>query len=282
MRLTGIDLLTDGANIVSLGISEVGSAERYLLKAAVGLDAGDIVHKFYGFAQGSTTERFYNFKLTKRDIVLRIVLNPNYSVGQNISDLRDELYAAISANRSGLIDVMFKSGGAAAAKLVGYITKFEVPHFSKVPEVQITITCDDPMLRGITPMKVDIATLPTANPIVISDNESTAPHGFQMVCVFTAITPSFTIQSAEISPDWSFEVTPVTPFQVDDILLLSSEFGNKRLLVDDGSSIIQLMDRLTPGSVWPTIFRGNNEFWFPELANFDWVELTHYAAHWGV
>jgi hypothetical protein len=281
MRVTSVELFTDDQPILSLGFSRPESSDKYQIKAMVGLDADEIIRKFYAFGAG-TNRKFYNLKLTKRDLVLRIVLNPNYSIDESVSDVRDRIYAAISANRSSVVDVFFNSGGSAAGKLSGFITKLEVPHFSKEPELQITISCEDPMIRGHAPTVLKPAQLSNTNPVLIADSISNAPHGLSMNVEFTAVTTAFTIQSEASSPEWSFTVTPLTPFQIGDILHLSSEFASKNLYVDDGSSITYLMDRISPGSIWPTIFPGNNEFHFSQIANFDWIDVTHYAAFWGV
>lgn len=281
MRLTGIDLLTDGANLLSLNLAGVKSDERYLLKAWGGLDADEIVRQFSGFSQNSP-DRFYNYRIQKREIVLRIVFNPNFHIRETSADLRDELYAMIAANRSGLLDIHFNSGGGSVARLYGYVTKIEAAHFSKTPEALMTIRCDDGLFRGVVPNVVDTDSLATVNPIVISDNESTAPHGFFMTVAFTANADSFVIAEDSINPAWTFEVTPVLPFEVGDTLSFSSEFGARRLMTNKLGDEIQLMDRITPGSIWPLIYRGNNELYFSEIGNFDWIELAYFTAYWGV
>lgn len=281
MRVTGIELSSDNANVFSFGLNAVSMTDKYLAKTIIGLDADEVVHKFYGFGS-RTGSKFYNFSLTKREIVMRIVLNPNYSINESYSDIRDEMYRAISSSRGGLITLLMTAGGAAVATISGFITKFEVPYFSNIPELQITLRCDDPMLRAFNPIIMDVNDLSNSNPILVSDSLSTAPHGLALKCTFTAQTNTFVIQDQAADPDWVFTVTPLVPFPVGSSLYLSSEFGNKYLYVIAGGVTTYLMDRITPGSIWPVVFPGGNEFHFAQIANFTWDNITHYPAYWGV
>lgn len=281
MKITGVELAAGDTSAFTFQLTNVPQSDKYFVRAVVGLDADEIIHKFHTFG-ASSKKKFFNFTLPDRTVILRIGLNPNYSVNETFSDIRDDLYRAISANRSGMVDLYLLSAGGIAAVISGFFTKFEVPHTSETPEVQITIYCDNPILRAINPMVLDDTTLASSNPVNISDNLSTAPHGLVMEVAFTATTSQFTVQDVETDPEWVFEVTPSGGFLSGDILYLSSEYGNKKLYMDRSSTITPLMDRITPNSIWPIIFPKSNGFHFPEIANFDWVNVTHYPAYWGV
>ena len=118
------------------------------------MDAEEIVPRFYGFGLTTTSPlntkpRFYDFGMKPRNVVIRVVLNPRYKLDETYADIRDELYRNISSNRTGLIVLHFYYGATTVARLTGFITKFEVSHFTQLPEAQITIRCDDPMFRAI-------------------------------------------------------------------------------------------------------------------------------------
>ena len=246
MRVTGVELSSDNANIFTFGTSEVASTDKYLIKTIVGLDADELNRKFYGFGAQSNS-KFYRYGVTKREIVLRVVLNPNYSINESFSEIRDELYRTISASRTGLINLLFTGGGAALATISGYISKFEVPYFSKTPELQITIQCPDPMLRGYSPVEYDQGEIASQNPLIISDSLSTAPHGFSFSVEFVSNTTEFVIQDEETSPEWTFRIIPSGGFYAGDTLYMSSEYGNKKLYIDRLGEITPLMDRIEPG-----------------------------------
>lgn len=281
MRVTGVEISSENANMFSFGMADVASNDKYLIKNIIGLDADDIHRKFYGFGSASNS-KFYRYGITKREVVIRAVLNPNYTINETYSEIRDELYRYISSSRTGSINMMFTNGGAAVASLDGYITKFEVPYFSKIPELQITIACDDPLLRGFSPVQYESADLPTTNLMYVSDALSTAPHGLTFSVEFTAYETHFLIQDTQTNPEWSFKVTPTAGFTYGDILTFSSEFGEKQLYVDQAGVITNLMDKIEPGSIWPIVFPGANEYYFEQMGSFNWVSLSYYPAYWGI
>lgn len=281
MRITGVELSSDNANIFSFGTSNISSTDKYLVKTIVGLDADEVHRKFYGFGS-YTGSQFYRYGITKREIIIRAVLNPNYSINETISDIRDDLYRSISSSRSGLVNLLFTSGGAAVATISGFITKFEVPYFQQVPELQITINCPDPMLRGYNPVEYESGELETSNPIFVSDSLSTAPHGLSFSVDFTATEPYFSLQDDPTNPEWEFKITPNGGFISGDRLVVSSEYNTKTVYMTRSSVTTPLMDAIDPGSIWPLVFPGGNEFTFNQIGSFNWVSMSYYPAYWGL
>lgn len=282
MRLTRMSLYaSDLSEAISFSLRGADPEAQYIVRNIVGLDAEEIVPKFYGSSL-ATKLRYYDFGLKARDIVMRIVLNPNFGIDEGYSDVRDQLYKAISATRTGLIALHFLAGATTVAKISGFITKFESSYFVEVPEVQLTIHCDDPMFKAINPVDLDSSELSPTNPVLIADSLSTAPHGFMMEVTFKANVPSFTIQDVENNPEWKFKITPAGGFVTGDVLYLSSDYSNKALYMVRGGVTTQLMDRIDPTSIWPILFPGANSFWFVDLASINWNLVEFYAAYWGV
>lgn len=261
-----------------LSYRDTYSNNPYLVKAVIGLDASEIIAKYYGSGGGSG-QKYYNLSITKRDVVIRIGLNPRYEQDETFSHLRDEMYKIISSTRTGLIQIRFKNGSEVVGVVSGTISKFEASHFSETPEIQLTVECKDPMLRALDPIDVDVLNHDPENTIVL-DNSSTAPHGFKFAVKFLSNQPSFMFK--DTTDDWEFNVdlTDLGGFFKDDVLYFSSEHNNKELYMVRGSTTIQLADKIVPGSMWPIIFPGvNNIICSPGLA---WVYLTHYPTYWGV
>ena len=299
MRLTAVDLYSPNfTETITFGLRPSDLSSVYMIRNIVGLDADDIIPKFYGFGL-QTKPKFYDMSLKPRDVVMRIVLNPRWELDEDYSDIRDTLYRAISATRTGMVTLHFKAGGTIVAKLSGFITKFEVPYFVKLPEVQITVRCDDPILRAVNPVvftfepiveitpnllldSLPIGDINDPNSVRIPDSLSTAPHGFSMKIVFTLNSPSFTIQDAPTNPEWIFKVIPDDGFLVGDELYLSTDYVNKYIYRVRGGNVLHLVDKVEPTSIWPIIFPGSNVFHIPETASFEWDNLTYYAAYWGV
>lgn len=282
MRVTAVDLYSPTfTEAISFSLRDNDPTARYMVRNILGLDAEEITPKFYGFGL-LTKPKYYEFGLKARDIVIRVVLNPQFIIDEEYSDVRDELYRAISATRTGQIVLHFRSGGTIVSRIFGFITKFEVPYFVRLPEVQLTIRCDDPMFRAINPVEFTTDDLPVANPIYIPDSLSTSPHGFSMQVTFTATSPSFTMQDDATTPEWKFKVTPSGGFLTGDVLYFSSDYTNKYLYMIRSGVTTYLVDKIEPSSIWPILFPGTNTFYILEIASIDWNILQFYAAYWGV
>lgn len=283
MRLSSVVLSTsDLSEEIVFGVFDYSDGCRYLIKAMVGIDAEDIIPKFYGFGSASG-KKMYEFTLKPRDIVARVSLNPDYSVNEDVSEIRDVVYRLISANRFGELTIQFKSGSSIVSSIKGSITKMEVPYFTRDPELQLTIHCNDPMFRSIVPIDIPPEDLPSTNPVTLTDQPATAPHGLELKVKFTATTTTFAIQDDPTTPEWKFEVTPASSFLINDELYICSEYGNKRVFLDRAiGSDIELMNLVHSDSVWPQVFPGVNTLYFPQIANFDWLQLKYRSAFWGL
>lgn len=282
MRFTSIVLNSDGSDDITFSLREIDRQNRYIVRSIVGIDADEIIPRFYSSGLETGT-KFYEATMKPREIVMRVAINPLFHVNETVEDIRDKIYRIISANRSGNVGLTWFSGGSTFCYINGMITKMEVAHFAQIPELQITLLCGDPIFRSIFPIDWDIAELPSANPVQLPDNASTAPHGLSFKVKFTATTASFTVQDAASDPDWKFEVTPPGGFATNDELWFSSEFGAKELFWNKAAGTdVSLMDMVTAPSVWPQIFPGNNELYFIPIANIDWLEVRYYSAYWGL
>lgn len=282
MRVTDVSIYSNNIEVVNFSVSEADPTTQFIVRTMIGLDSEELVPRFYGF--GTNREKFYDFGMKARNIVIRLVLNPRFKLDESYSDLRDHLYKAVSSARTGQIALHLNSAGT-TARVFGFITKFEVPYFTSLPEVQITIRCDDPMFRAVNPVLYEPDEISSTNPVIIPDSISTAPHGFEMRMVFTANVSSWTVTPASFAPEWSFTVTPSDGFLTGDNLHFSSDYTNKYLFRSRGTGLAEithLIDRITPNSIWPIIFPGANSFNFVNIANFDWVYMQYFAAYWGV
>jgi hypothetical protein len=282
MRVTNVSLYSSSLEeplTFSLRYSEPQG--QYIVREMIGLDAEELIPKFYGSGL-QTKPRFYDFGLKAREIVLRVVLSPRFNLDETYSDIRDRLYRTISSTRTGIITLHFNAGATTLAKIDGFVTKFEVPYFTEMPEAQLTITCNDPMFRAINSVRYEATELSEINPVIVPDSISTSPHGFSMELVVSSATSAFVVQDDPTVPEWKFRVVPTAGFLTGDRLYFCSEYSNRYLYMIRGGVTTHLLDKLEPTSVWPTIFPGANTFYIPPLANFNWVSLEYYAAYWGV
>ncbi len=225
MRVTSVELHpANSSDVCVLSFRDPRRQNPYNVKAIDGLDADEIVPRYYG---GLGSSKLYNLLIEKRDVVIRVELNPRFGQYETYSDLRDALYKMIASSRTGRIQLQFKNGIEVVAAISGFISKFEAPNFEKTQEIRLTVKCDEPMLKALTPIVVDVAGL---DPVltVIQDATSTAPHGFKFEVAFTAFSASFNIKDPNDS-NWAFEIVPAGGFVPNDILLFGSESNNKYL-----------------------------------------------------
>lgn len=282
MRVTLVEMYSASfEEAITFSLDNEEPNAQYQARSILGLDADDIIPKFYGSSL-SGNSKYYDFSLKPRDIVIRVVLSPRFKLDETYSDVRDRLYRAISATRTGLVTLHFKSAGTLISSIMGSIIKFEATHFTNLPEVQITIRCNDPMFKAISPVIFEVADLAVANPVFFPDSLSTAPHGFAMQLTFDATAASFTIQDEAASPEWKFKVIPDGGFLSGDVLHFSSERSNKQLYYVRGGTTVQLGDKIESGSMWPIIFPGQNEFHFVDITSFNWNSVEYFASYWGV
>jgi hypothetical protein len=280
MRLTDIAIYSNEIEVIKFSLRESNPDERFNVKNIDGLDAENLVPKFYSFGTLTNT-RFHEFVLKPRDVVIQLNLNPKFQLNETYSQIRDTIYRAISSSRVGTVDLMFMSGQTTVAKLVGFITKVEAEHFSSEPEVKVTIRCDDPLFRGVNPVRLGPDEIPADGFISIADSASTAPHGFKFNFTIDVIQPYFRIMDGD--GEWEFIVYPPTNnFLAGTQIFFCSEPANSYLYMVYNGVTTHLLDRIMPGSVWPMVFPGGSQYAFLDAANFSFDEIEYYTAYWGV
>lgn len=278
MKLTSVEICSENSlDPAILSFRDPTAEYPYNIKEIAGIDADEIVPRFYGPASTD----FYEFSLEKRDIVFKIELNPEFSRNETFSDLRDKLYRMISATRSGKVQVIFKNEAYSVAAITGFISKFETSHFERVQEVQLTIKCDEPMLKALDPVRVSLQGLGFTRATII-DNQSTAPHGFSFEIGITSnIIDVLTITDPDDS-SWHFTITVGWGLLAGDKMFFSTDSKDRQLYVVRGSTTYYIGDWIGLGSVWPIIFPGVNTFAFTHPTQLAWRSLSYYPTYWGI
>lgn len=281
MKLTSVEIHPDNSSeVMVLSFRDPQSLNPYSVKSILGLDTDEIVPRYYG-ANGST--KFYNLSLENRNIVIKAGLNPNFADSESFSDLRDRIYKMIASSRIGRVQLQFKNGTEVIAAIHGFFSKLETPHFEKEQTVQLTVKCDEPMLKALQPVRVNVAGLYPADSRIV-DSKSTAPHGFVFDMNVDSACPAIKIlDPGDLT--WSFEVVPVGGFLAGDVLHFSSEYNAKEIYVLRGEAKIYLADKITLGSIWPVLFPGENRFGFLTYTmpiGLTWNTISYYPTYWGV
>jgi hypothetical protein len=287
MKINSVELHpNNSSSYCALSFRDPTRQNPFSVKSITGLDAESITPKYYGMSKTSSSF-FYNLLSDKRNIVITIGLNPDFTQNETYSSLRDILYKIIASSRTGLVEIQFKNGTTVEAVISGWVTKFETAHFDKDPQVIITISTTEPMLMAPNPTIVDLTGRST-NYTTIRDAESTAPHGFTFELKVVAVT-SDSLKIEDTTDDsWSFEIVPPGGFVQDDYIHFSSERNGKTIYKwhDMGVSGIvttYLADCVTLGSIWPILFPGDNYIAVTDHPlNYQWHLIQYNNTYWGI
>lgn len=292
MNIDNIDIVTANGVALTLSFNDPTAQNPYQMKNLYGLDADEIVAEFAGYSPEDTTN--HNLSLKKREIVMRIQLNPNFAF-QTYAELRDNLYRVISSGRSGLLTLNFKLATTTLASIQGFVTKVETPISTEVPEMQITVNCPDPRLVAPLPTVLDPSSFGGA--FSVSDAVSTAPHGLRMGITWTAVSghqPAVRISDTENNPTWSFTLrlgdlldTGVYDFVIGDELEINTNYGERGVWMTRGGIRYPIADRVDRNSAWPMIYPGDNDFYIAAgggetqgIWTWDYFEYDH--TFWGI
>lgn len=277
MKITSVELHPGGSAAVAvLSFRDPGSQNPFNVKTITGLDADEIVSRFYGGSGNSA--RFFSLAMERREVGIRVGLNPRWALNESYAGLRDDIYRLIASSRTGLLEIQFKNGAEVVAVISGFVSKVEAPQFEKTQEVTITVQCDEnPMLQAPALENIAMDVWPPSS-INLPDLKSTAPHGFIFDMAFSVARASLSLSG----DDWSFVVTPAGGFLIGDVLHFSSEHDNKMLYITRGAATIHLADKIAPGSVWPIMFPGDNPINLGDFTGVTIPYLAHKPTYWGV
>lgn len=277
MKITSIHLVpANGLDPCVLSFKDPRRLNPYNVKNADGLDADEIVSKYYG----GGTQKYYALSVIKREPVLQIGLNPRFGQGESYSGLRDDLARMIASTRTGSIQICFFNDTIQVACLTARVAKFESDLFDKDPYITITFTCDDGTLRA---PEETILPAPSYNPglTVITDANSTAPHGLKFSLLVNALSTGLVLRDPD-DDTWAFQLSETLVLFPDDVLHFSSEPNNRYVYVVHGIQTYHVADSIIAGSMWPVVFPGQNKFALDNPGNFDWLTMSYFDTYWGI
>ena len=289
MNIDNIDIRNENGVFANLSFNDPGATNPYIMRNLYGLDADEISATFLPGGDNQT----YGLRMKQREVVMRIVLNPDWS-SQSYSQLRDNLYKSIAATRTGKLTLSFKLGSTITAEVSGFVTKFEVPHSEPDPELQITLLCEDGLLRdpNVTDLTGQFSgSYGNLEDLIFTEPDSTAPHGFTFAINITSSLASFSLGSTTSdTPKWEFWINSLqwgggSGFSPGDRVYIISEDGNRQCYAYDASSgnTYGLADRIQPYSIWPKIFPGENKLGMRSNGG-SWTirHLYYNKSYWGV
>lgn len=224
---------------------------------------------------------FINRRSQGRQIVVRVGLNPDYRIGQTVSDLRYYLYGLLSpsinpADQSVYFKLLHKN--VPVVETVGYIRRIEILPFSKTPLAQITMDCLTPYLEKpeITDITADI---PEATTWTI-DNIGLAPTGIEFEVIFPSATAQFSIGIQDVGT-MTFDVN----CDAGDHLVVDTNEATRFVgLKHTGiaSKYHKYLEILTSDSPWLSLHGGVHTMITTPPSEFDWVYFRYRSRYWGI
>jgi hypothetical protein len=263
-----------------LHVDSSAGQNGYILKAAAGIGPPDFLSIVEGFDVNGVP--IIDSVPDKKEIVLRIGFRP--SVGQSIQQLRSDLYKYVS--RSILLSLM--DGSETTAQISCYIQRLEPVHFSKEPELQITLKCNTGYFVAPGSVPIPLATLDTPTP-VISYSEGDAPTGIDITfTVLLGEESGFMISN--YGKLWYSGNTPVDnqfivtyPFDIGDVIHINTSPDERKITLTRASVDYDLAGYISAGAVWPKLYPGVNAFDWDISSTWATITEAKYTPRfWGV
>lgn len=207
---------------------------------------------------GQRGEKFQDTSNGKRNIVLTLGLNPNWT-NQTISSLRQQLYAYFMTEQ--WCKLRFFSDEIPVTDIEGHVESFDPNIFSQDPEVQISVVCENPdfieidasILKGV----VDDGT----NEHVV-DYLGTVSSGLELRVDRSVDVPAYSgpvsITVKNYKGVYTITVDPVT-IDTTKSYKMSSIQGQKRIQNESiiGDGVITNLMKVKEGD-WPKLWPGEN------------------------
>lgn len=220
---------------------------------------------------------FINRIAQGRQIVLRAGLNPDYTSGQTVSDLRYRLYGLLSPrtdpnNQS--IKLQLLLDNVPQVEVEGYVNRIEIVPFNKEPEVQITISCLGPYLNA--PEDTKLVDIPESSNWTI-DNVGLAPTGINFEIEFVQETSAFSIEILN-----SGIMRFYSAFAVGDRLVVSTSEASRFVGQKRADVFIKYMEVLASDSDWLFLMGGVHTIQTSDPVYFNWIDFGYRIRYWGI
>jgi hypothetical protein len=247
------DQLSNYIPAITLSLNNTSSGSGFIVRNITGLDADDIFSVFNG-VDYTTNDKIFDMRLRPREIAINLILDPSYSdaLFGTPAKLRDYLYKFISASRTSKIRLGFGKNDLEICGINGFITKIESDLNTLIPEVKLTIYCEDPYFESQQYAYVNLSAQQTY--FTVTDNDSTSPHGFEMSV--TILGDLYTFGLGNYQSYFSLNEL----FRASDQIVISSMRNNRNVELIRNGIRSNLISKLAFGSNWPIMFPGENTF----------------------
>lgn len=220
-----------GALLGTIPVGSPGTSD-YFIKDIDGLHPVDAVLAMSNFADydGSV---YHGARLTQRNIVMTLGYSPNYSNGMDIGALRKQAYQWFRPK--GVARLYFNDSDRERVYTIGHVEKVTPTIFSKDPEIQISVICEDPYFASVSASTIESP----ANTNVNLSTYGDAPTPYVL-----HITPAVNFNRIDIRNGVDPNIVIAYPFAANDLIRVSVTPGSKYASVTRSGVTTTLLDRL--------------------------------------
>ena len=259
-------------------LDDAGRAETDLLQirdiTGLGPVAAAINTSPFGSLDGDS---YTGSSVGRRNIVMTIKPNPNWDTW-TFEKLRSLLYTYFMPKQQ--VRLVFETDEIAPVEITGYVESVEPVLFSLDGEIQVSVICPYPYFTAVSPTVV--LGVNTDDPLDI-DYDGSIATGINVEVSYTsgASPTSLGIQVGD--PAFSFfQVT--TAVDASNYLIMNAIPGQKYIRTVNSTTgiITNLLSEVYPGSEWPVLKLGLNEFSVLSDAGVQDWKLTYFKRYGGL
>lgn len=283
MSLTQVKAYSSWRSAPTLPLGDPGGAETDLIQVR-NIDGLDPVKASVNTSpRGAVAGTSYTgSSVPSRNIVLSLGLNPDWDIW-TYESLRDLLYLYFMPQKA--VRLVFLREDKIPVEIYGIVESVGINHFSKDPEVTVSVVCPDPYFIAVEPTVITGQSIRPGGAEVIVDYQGTIETGFltKVTYVSGAAPTNIAIQVGnELLSYFDVDASVNAALYFDMSSIAMMKFVQN---VAIGTGVItNLLSKMhiQEGSSWPVLQPGENEFSvITDQGVQDW-ELTYFERFGGL
>lgn len=249
--LTRVEVQSAQGALLDLPLEDLVTG--FLLDEVEGLDPVKATITTSSFANLDGSQ-YQSSRREDRNIVLTILLEPDWSANQSVSDLRRSLYDYFMPKSP--VNLTFYSTSGNPVKIAGRVESFETPLFSADPAVKISIICFDPDFYEEVPLTIAGNTTATTT-YVPHDYTGTAETGVLFTLNVNRTLGSFSIDVATALGQQTLSFTG--SLLAGDVVKINTTPGVKSVRLTRAGAESSFLWGVSPESDWVSLKPGSND-----------------------
>lgn len=244
-------VIVQSSTPMTLKVEDIDPDEILILKSITGLSPEGITLFMGDFARDGGY--YQGRRVGKRNVVMGLKLNPNYTTDIEISDIRELLYKTFLEPLQGsdAVQVTLDDDRKPDRYFIGYCEAINTEMWSKEQTAFVTLVCPDPYLRSAALTSASDAAGWISTPVTY---DGSAETGLIAQLKVVTATPSLYLElvSGAVTQQMRLDSTP--NFAVNDIIDINTTQG-QRSIKQNGADI---MAKLNTTSTWMKLNEASN------------------------